>query len=236
MNNSHDFGFGLTHLLKSRPQKQMNSFSVPSSRVYTFQDDTPLAGGTTAIPSRPRLSGGDGALVPVGGLNCLDTSNSSSRLYVIVNSAGVPVLTGSPPRQKTYEACTPSQAAIKAFYAWWRHTDQGRVAGSDPSANTPLPAELLTRLDELPVTQTSKDSFVATWKTVSDEQLSKVLLVRLAAAGGTSAVRNYLVMYERNKKPNKLEVERGIVVNARASLLLSTSLRPEGVWDLESFV
>jgi hypothetical protein len=214
----------------------MNSFTVPSSRVFTFKDDIPLAGGSTAMPSRPRLSGGDGALVPVGGLNCLDTSNSSSRLYVIVNSAGVPVLSGTPPRQKTYEACTPSQAAIKAFYAWWRHTGQGRVAGSEPLGTTTLPAELLTRLEEIPLTQSTKDAFVAEWKTVSDAQLSKTLLVRLAAAGGTSAVRNYLVMYERNTKPNKLEVERGIVVNARAVLLPSTSLRPEGVWDLESFV
>ena len=94
------------------------------------------------LPSRPRLSGGDAPLVPVGGLNCLDTSNSSSKLYVVVSSAGVPVLSGSPPRQKTYEACTPSQAAIKAFYAWWRHTAQGRVAGSNMTANTPVPPEL----------------------------------------------------------------------------------------------
>lgn len=99
-----------------------------------------------------------------------------------------------------------------------------------------VPDELVARLEELPVSQSTKDAFVAEWKTVSDAQLAKTLLVRLAAAGGTSAVRNYLVTYERNTKPNKLEVERGIVVNARARLLPSTSLRPEGVWDLESFV
>jgi hypothetical protein len=61
------------------------------------------------------------------------------------------------------------------------------------------------------------------------------LLVRLAQAGGSTAVRNYLVSYERNTKPNKLEVERGIVVNARAQLVSSTDLRRDGVWDLESF-
>jgi hypothetical protein len=165
----------------------------------------------------------------------LDVSNSNSKLYVVVTAAGVPVLTGSPPRQKTYEACTPSQAAIKAFYAWWRHTEQGRVAGSDPNANTPVPSELLVRLQELPVSQEDRDSFLSEWQTVSDAQLSKTLLVRLAQAGGSTAVRNYLVSYERNTKPNKLEVERGIVVNARAQLVSSTDLRRDGVWDLESF-
>jgi hypothetical protein len=215
--------------------KQMISFTVPSSRVYTFANERPLAGGSMAMPSRPRVSGNDTALVPVGGLNCLDTSNSSSKLYVVVTSAGVPVLTGSPPRQKTYEACTPSQAAIKAFYAWWRHTEQGRVANSDASADTPVPLELSARLEELDVSQNDREAFLADWKTVSDRQLAKTLLVRLAAAGGSTAVRNYLVSYERNIKPNKLEVSRGIVVNARARLIAPSDLRREGVWDLESF-
>lgn len=220
--------------------KQMGSdsprvFTIPTARVFTFQDEIPLAGGTTAMPSRPRLAGGTSALVPVGGLNCLDTSNSSSRLYVVVNSAGVPVLSGVPPRQKTYEACTPSQAALKAFYAWWRRTDQGRVAGSDMDAHTPVPQELTDRLRDLPVSDDAKEAFLDEWKTVSESQLAKTLLVRLAEAGGKGAVRNYLVMYERNTKPNKLEVERKIVVNAKARLLQSDSLRPEGVLDLESF-
>ena len=213
----------------------MISFTVPSSRVYTFGNERTLAGGSTALPSRPRIARNETAQVPVGGLNCLDVSNSNSKLYVVVTAAGVPVLTGSPPRQKTYEACTPSQAAIKAFYAGWRHTEQGRVAGSDPNANTPVPSELLVRLQELPVSQEDRDSFLSEWQTVSDAQLSKTLLVRLAQAGGSTAVRNYLVSYERNTKPNKLEVERGIVVNARAQLVSSTDLRRDGVWDLESF-
>lgn len=213
----------------------MLAFSVPSSRVFTFSNERTLAGGSSVLPSRPRLSGGDTALVPVGGLNCLDTSNSSSKLYVVVTSAGVPVLSGSPARQKTYEACTPSQAAIKAFYAWWRHTNQGRVAGSDMAADTPVPPELLQRLQELPVMDRDRQAFLAEWKTVSDDQLSKTLLVRLAAAGGSTAVRNYLVSYERNTKPNKLEVERRIVVNAKARLLASSDPRPDGVWDLEAF-
>lgn len=215
--------------------KQMISFTVPSSRVYTFAHERPLAGGSTALPSRPRVSGSDEALVPVGGLNCLDTSNSSSKLYVVVNSAGVPVLTGTPPRQKTYEACTPSQAAIKAFYAWWRHTQQGRVAGSDPDANPNISPELLARLQELPVSDADREAYLEDWKSVRETQLAKTLLVRLAAAGGSTAVRNYLVSYERNIKPNKLEVERGIVVNARARLISASELRREGVWDLESF-
>lgn len=220
-----------------QPHKQMTSVLIPSSRVHLFNDSySTLEGGSSSLPSRPRISGGETALVPVGGLEKCDMNNSKTHLYVIVNSMGAPVLSGSPARQKTYEACSPSSAATKAFYAWWRMTNQGRVAGSAEQGTAGVPLELTQRLEELDAPEDEKQTFLRLWNSVDEAQLSKQLLVRLATAGGSGAVKNYVVMYKRNTKPNRLELKRGIVVTATARRLMPDDPRPDGVVDLESFV
>lgn len=74
------------------------------------------------------------------------------------------------------------------------------------------------------------------WTSVDEAQLQKRLLVRMAMAGGKSAVKNYVVSYARNTKPNKLEVRYGIVVNPKAVPFKAEDPRPVGIVDLESFV
>ena len=215
----------------------MPSFLVPSSRVFRYDNSVEmLSGGSTSLPSRPRMSGGEQAFVPVGGLEQCDMQNSRTHLYVVVNSMGVPVISGTPPRQKTYESCTPSGAASKAFYAWWRTTDQGRLAGSAPAGSSIVPPELLERLQTMDVTQEERDKFLRDWTSVDEAQLQKRLLVRMAMAGGKTAVKNYIVSYIRNTKPNKLEVRYSIVVNPKAVALKADDPRPVGILDLESFV
>jgi hypothetical protein len=149
---------------------------------------------------------------------------------------GVPVIAGTPPRQKTYESCTPSGAASKAFYAWWRTTEQGKVAGSAPPGSAVVPPELLQRVQNMDVTQAEREKFLMDWTSVDEAQLQKRLLVRMAMAGGKSAVKNYVVSYARNTKPNKLEVRYGIVVNPKAVPFKAEDPRPVGIVDLESFV
>lgn len=215
----------------------MPSFLVPSSRVFQIDVSVEmLGGGSTSLPSRPRMSGGEQAFVPVGGLEQCDMQNSRTHLYVVVNSMGVPVVTGSPPRQKTYESCTPSGAACKAFYAWWRTSEQGRLAGSASPGSFSVPPELLERVQSMDVSQAERDKFLMDWTSVAEEQLQKRLLVRMAMAGGKSAVKNYIVSYIRNTKPNKLEVRYSIVVNPKAVPLKAEDPRPLDVVDLESFV
>lgn len=212
-------------------------FTIPTQRVFLFEPEMEILGGSTSMPARPRIAGGETAKSPlVGGSKVLDLANAGSKLYVIVNSAGIPVMTGSPPRQKTYEASSPSNASVKAFYAWWRSSNQGAIAGGAHVPQRKADAELLHRLREMDLTKEQQDAFLHAWMNVEQKQLDKRLLVRVALAGGMRAVKNYIVAYELNTKPNKLEVLKRIVVTAKSTPLSASAPRPTHVIDLESVI
>lgn len=212
-------------------------FTIPTQRIYLFdEENVKFTGGSTSIPSRPRIAGGETCFQPiVGGVTCLDNTSSSTKLFVIVDSLGKPLTVGNPPKQKTYEACSQAQAAVKAFYAWWRSTKQGILAGDGKNMNSnELPMELNQRLNEMDVTPQEKMNFINSWLSVNPEQLQKRILVRVSHAGGTGSVKSYNVGYEMNEKPNRLEVKKRIVVTARAIPLRVDSERPSNIVDLES--
>jgi hypothetical protein len=213
-------------------------FTIPTQRIYLFdEDNVKFTGGSVSIPSRPRIAGGEVCFQPiVGGVTCLDTSSSTSKLFVIVDSLGKPLTYGNPPKQKTYEACSQGQAAVKAFYAWWRSTKQGILAGDGTTMNSmELPMELNQRLNDMEdVTKEEKINFIKSWLSVNPEQLEKRILIRVSHAGGTGSVKSYNVGYEMNEKPNKLEVKKRIVVTAKAIPLRVDSERPANIVDLES--
>lgn len=215
-------------------------FTIPSSRLYLFDErNTNFTGGSTSIPSRPRIAGGEISFQPiVGGVKSLDITTASSKLYVIVDSLGKPLTSGNPPKQKTYEANSQAQAAVKAYYAWWRSTKQGKLAGgNDDEDQNELPMEMKKHLDDMDdLTREEKNNFIKSWTSVDPEQLNKRVLIRVAHAGGMGSVRSYDVGYEMNENPNKLEVKKRIVVTAKAIPLPLNSARPNNIVDFESLL
>lgn len=175
----------------------MVKIHIPSNRIYDFTIE-----GGTSLPSRPRMSGQEHGFA--GGLVGGSTvaNESLSKIYVAVDSDGVPLLTGG--KQRTYQSSSPSGAAIKAFHSWWRTSNQGSLA----KGNT----------------------FEDAQRNVSQKHLHTRLLVRIAPAG-KSTVRNYVVNYEINANPNTLEREKLIVAKARAKLIGANDVRPSNVID-----
>ena len=205
------------------------SVMIPSSRVYLYEK-TALAGGsdTSVMPERPRLSGG-ATEATIGGTETMDTAGSATKLYVLVNSAGVPLSIGG--RQKAYEAASPAAAATKAFYAWWRTKGLHSKSLTRPEGLETL----RSNLKALDAPESAKKDFLKSLETVNAAKVRTKLLVRIAAAG-TNRVRNYLVAYEVNTNPNRHEVLKGITLLAKARLISPSDARPEGIIDLESHI
>ena len=130
----------------------------------------------------------------------------SKKYYVAVGASGSRLEFKS--RKNVFEASSPSAAAQKFFNSWWKSTNQG------PCSHGP----------------TYEEAF----RNISQSQLQKELLVRVAEVGGKT-VRAYLVKYVPNLKPNVLETKNKIVCTSKATPLTSLSLKPAGAIELEEY-
>lgn len=134
------------------------------------------------------------------------TSADANKYYIAVGATGAPLKFKN--RKNIFQASSPSVAAQKFFNSWWKSSGQGACS--------------------------SGSSFDEAFKNIQREQLEKELLVRVVEVGGRS-VRNYIVKYVPNMKPNRLERETKIVCTSKATLLTSLSVRAPNIYELESF-
>lgn len=126
-------------------------------------------------------------------------TSSPQEVFMLVDEGGFPIMSGE--NYKLYYAKKPAFAAVKAFYAFNRN-----------EKNTNL----------LPMSQFF-DDIEEHVKRVTDEVSSKVYMDKVKAAKSEppaminirrpeeNKVRKYIVSYERVSKPNKHEIEKGIV-------------------------
>jgi hypothetical protein len=200
--------------------------------------DTQLIAGSTSLPSQPRVEHRDTIIIPtVGGLSTTELSDTKKKYYFVVNSMGIPVRNG----EVSYLAASPSSAAVKAFYAWWRTTKQGAKCIERSSVteyrSSLVPKELLQHLLAMntdKVSQEQKKEYVKQFLCIDEQKIQRQILIRIGAAGGKSSVRAYLVGYKKNLSPNPLEVVNKMVVTATASPIPLTSTVPENVVEYES--
>jgi hypothetical protein len=202
--------------------------------------------GSTELPMQPRTNGRDDDKAMtlelgnslVGGLPTLDSTSQKKNYYFVVNSNGVPVKNG----EVSYYASSPSSAAIKAFYAWWRTSKQGskcidRELVTDFRTSL-VPEKLLQHLMAMQtdkVGQEEKKEYVKQFLCIDTEKIQKQILIRIGAAGGkSSAVRAYLVSYNKNLSPNPLEVLNKMVVTANAKPIPLTNAVPLNVTEYET--
>lgn len=170
------------------------------------------------------------------------TLSHRDRIYLVVNSLGEPSLTKHG-KQKTYEASSPSAAATKSFYAWWRTMQKPKGVKLVSESRPPVRGgdawdRLQDHLDgmaqrlqggALERFEHQRAVFENQFARIDPAVLDQRLLVRVSALGGGSSgtPRNYIVQYERNTNPNMLEVVgpsggsaekvyQPIVVNAHA--------------------
>ena len=202
----------------------------------------PLGGGelfgSTALPQQPRVEHRDTIIIPtVGGLATTEQADTKKKYYFVVNSMGTPIRNGD----VSYLAASPSSAAVKAFYAWWRTSKQGskcleRSAVTDFRTSL-VPPELLQHLMAMQtdkVSQDQKKEYVKQFLCIDEQKIQRQILIRIGAAGGKTSVRAYLVGYKKNVSPNPLEVLNKMVVIATASPIPLTSNVPANVVEYES--
>jgi hypothetical protein len=203
-----------------------------------------ISGGSTLLPIQPRIEGreiviGLGQNEIVGGLTTTDLSESKKKYYYVVNSMGQSIRENG----MSYYAASPSSAAVKAFYAWWRTSKQGskcleRSAVTDYRTSL-IPPELLQNLLAMTsdkVTQEDKKEYCKQFLCIDAVKIDRQILIRIGAAGGKSSVRAYLVGYKRNLSPNPLEVLNKMVVTASASPIPLTNVLPTNVIEFETLV
>jgi len=198
--------------------------------------------GSTELPLQPRTNGRDEKIVElgntvVGGLPTIDSSSTNKKYFFVVNSIGIPVKNG----EVSYYASSPSSAAIKAFYAWWRTSKQGskclqREMVTDFRTSL-VPPELLQHLMAMQtekVSQEAKKEYVKQFLCIDTVKIQRQILIRIGAASGKSSVRAYLVSYKKNVSPNPLEVLNKMVVIASATPIPLTSKVPLDVIEYEN--
>jgi len=221
-----------------------NDLSGGATKVYRPALEAVLGGGqtfsgSTLLPLQPRVEHRDTIIIPtVGGLATTEMTDTKKKYYFVVNSMGTPVRNGD----VSYLAASPSSAAVKAFYAWWRTSKQGSKC-LDRSAITDfrtslVPPELLQHLLALQTDKVNSDQkkeFVKQFLCIDEEKIQRQILIRIGAAGGkSSSVRAYLVGYKKNLSPNPLEVLNKMVVIASASPIPLTSKIPANVVEYET--
>ena len=212
-------------------------FHVPLERIYfldknskhllggaTFVNALVLQGGASILPAQPRVQGREEIIV---GLHTV-VEDPKKKHYFVCDILGTPIDGG---RYK-YSASTPSAAAVKAFYAWWRTSKQGDKC-VDPSSvefkMSAVPDELVKHLetvDSSKVTREQKKEYVKQFLCIDKEKISREIIIRIGAAGKHGSIRFYVVSYKPNLKPNTLEIINRMVVIASASLLKSDSTLP----------
>ena len=218
------------------PQKKTKKLVLSGGKSQTRME------GSTELPLQPRTNGRDDKVVElgnsmVGGLPTLDSSDTRKKYYYVVDSLGTPVKKG----EVSYYASSPSSAAIKAFYAWWRTSKQGskcldRELVTDFRTSL-VPPELLQHLMALQtekVSQDAKKEYVKQFLCIDTVKIQRQILIRIVAAGGKSAVRAYLVSYKKNVSPNPLEVLNKMVVIASATPIPLTNQVPLNVIEYET--
>jgi hypothetical protein len=127
-----------------------------------------------------------------------------------VGTSGLPLQFKA--RKNIFQASSPSDAAKKFFNSWWKSTEQGPCSSA-------------------PKTATFEDAFA----NINAEQLEKKMLVRIAEVGASKMVRNYIVNYVPNPRPNLMERQQRIVCKSRAIPLSAGEKRPDNTIDLESY-
>jgi hypothetical protein len=203
-----------------------------------------ISGGSTLLPVQPRIEGreiviGLGHRDTVGGLTTTDLGETKKKYYYVVNSMGQSINESG----MSYLAASPSSAAVKAFYSWWRKSKQGskcleRSAVKDYRTSL-IPPELLQNLLAMTsdkVTDEDKKEYCKQFLCIDAVKIDRQILIRIGAAGGKSSVRAYLVGYKRNLSPNPLEVLNKMVVTASASHIPMTNILPTDVIEFETLV
>jgi hypothetical protein len=205
-----------------------------------LQTSMPL--GSTPLPLQPRTNGRDQKIIElsgstVGGLPTIELADTKKKYYFVVNSIGTPVKNGD----VSYYASSPSSAAVKAFYAWWRTSKQGSKCLERSSVvdfrTSLVPPELLQHLMAMQtekVSQEAKKEFVKQFLCIDTIKIQRQILIRIGAAGGKSSVRAYLVAYKKNLSPNPLEVLNKMVVIASATPIPLTNQIPANVIEYET--
>jgi hypothetical protein len=219
-----------------------NDLSGGASKTYVPALNTKksieISGGSTSLPLQPRVNGRDTIVVEtIGGLPTTELADTRKKYFYVVNSMGVPVKNG----EVSYLAASPSSAAVKAFYAWWRTSKQGskcleRDAVTDFRTSL-VPPELLQHLMAMQTDKVSnedKKEYVKQFLCIDSVKIQRQILIRIGAAGGKSSVRAYLVGYKKNLSPNPLEVLNKMVVIASATPIPLTSVIPSNVTEYET--
>lgn len=201
-----------------------------------------LSAGSTLLPAQPRTEGREivlGLSSQVGGLSTTELGSTRKKYFFVVNSMGIPIKQGD----ISYLAASPSSAAVKAFYAWWRTSKQGSKCVDRSSIvdykTSLVPPELLQHLMAMKtdkITQEDKKEYVKQFLCIDSQKIDRQILIRIGAVGGKSSVRAYLVGYKKNLSPNPLEVLNKMVVIASASPIPHTSIVPPNVVEFEVLV
>lgn len=183
-------------------------FFVSSNNVHVFGG---AVTGGSVMPVRPRLIQ-EGMLV--GGSKTMDVeaaAHAASRLYVIVDTAGIPILRGG--KQIVYETSGPSQAAKRAFGGFNRthkRKPYGVFQGMGGASNAALDAHLSKYPADLAA------AYRNTFSTIDPVEIGKSMLVRVAPIGGGS-MRSYVCRHVPNVTPNAVELKGGMVVSTVAT-------------------
>jgi hypothetical protein len=185
-----------------------------------------------AVP-QPRVGGREEIIV---GLNTV-TEEPSKKHYYVVNSMGEAIPRNDP---LTYSAQSPSAAAVKAFYAWWRTSKQGDKCVDRSTVAlrmSGVPAQLvdyLSTLDSSKVTQDQKKEYVKQFLCINTEKISREIIIRIGSARKQGSVSFYRVSYKPNLRPNALEIANKMVVMASAIRVLSNEVLPANAVEFET--
>jgi hypothetical protein len=227
----------------------MKLFHIPLERIYFLDKDSKnlLGGakfisalqahnlqggmyeerGASILPAQPRIEGREEIVV---GLHTV-VGDLTKKNYFVCDILGNPIQGG---RYK-YSAPSPSAAAVKAFYAWWRTSKQGDkcVNPSEVEFKMSLvPKELVQYLETLEsskVTNEQKKEYVKQFLCIDKKKISREIIIRIGTAGKNGSIRFYSVNYRPNLKPNTLEILNRMVVMASANLIKSDSMPTNAV-------
>ncbi len=193
-----------------------------------------VSGGSTILPAQPRQEGREEIIV---GLTKV-SEETKKKHYLVVNSMGVPLKQGA----YDYTAHSPSAAAVKAFYAWWRTSKQGdkcvdkSLVSMRMSAVPPQLTQYIHDFDTSKATAEQKKEYVKQFLCIDEEKISREIIIRIGVAGKGGSVRFYRVSYKPNLKPNALEIINKMVVMASAIWVPEESLLPPNAIEFETIV
>jgi hypothetical protein len=224
--NSKDLIGGATFVSAIRPEPV-------ELQAGAVQGTVQVSGGASILPAQPRVQGREDIVV---GLNTV-VEEPTKKHYFVVDSMGVALQQG----RYAYAASSPSAAAVKAFYAWWRTSKQGDkcVARNTVALKiSAVPPALVQYLADLKadVTQEQKKEYVKQFLCIDTEKISRELIIRIGTAGKGGSVRFYRVSYKPNLRPNPLEIRNRMVVMASALWITQEDKLPPNAVEFETVV